>query len=306
MIEHEDEEGEAKPVIGPVTIWIGVFPDTTSPTTAHGAAKDILALLKDYQITDVDIDFRESVYVREVGPRLHAPVGDLDPLVDVVGPITPALGLRISTQGAQGTMALYLAEGGGNDRLLGLSCRHVLISSEEINIDYVYRPSARPRNVVLLDRRAFSNLIDSIKLRIGRHAIAIDRWRSQITGFECREQGNDAADATKAKANRLATQELVKRAEAAISALGELLEQANEHWSQPNNRVLGHILRSPAISLGVGPHRFKEDYGVFQINRDKLGEGFQGNKIDLSTFLTSDQGCVLASNMFLSRGKACC
>jgi hypothetical protein len=28
-------------------------------------------------------------------------------------------------------MALYLADGGGSDRLLGLSCRHVLISSKE-------------------------------------------------------------------------------------------------------------------------------------------------------------------------------
>ena len=43
-------------VVGPVTIWIGVFSESTSATAAHDAAQDVLALLKDYQITDVDID----------------------------------------------------------------------------------------------------------------------------------------------------------------------------------------------------------------------------------------------------------
>jgi hypothetical protein len=177
-----EEEGEAKkPVVGPVTIWIGVFPESTSATAAHDAAQDVLALLKDYQITDVDIDFRESFYTREVGPQLLEPVGDLDPLVDVVSPLTPALGLRISTKArpdAQGTMALYLAEGGGSDRLLGLSCRHVLIGSKEANVDYVHHPSRPPKDVLLLGKRAFTNLVDSIKLRIGRHGNDVQRWRS--------------------------------------------------------------------------------------------------------------------------------
>ena len=132
---------------------------------AHDAAQDVLALLKDYQVTDVDVDFRESFYTREVGPQLLKPVGDLDPLVDTVSPLTPSLGLRISTKArpdAQGTMALYLAEGGGSDRLLGLSYRHVLIGSKEANIDYIRHPSGSPKDVLLLGRRAFTNLVDSI------------------------------------------------------------------------------------------------------------------------------------------------
>ena len=80
------------------------------------------------------------------------------------------------------------------------------------------------------------------------------------------------------------TQGLVDNAEAAMAALGELLDQVNQHWSRPNNRVLGHILRSPAISLGVGPCGFTEDYGIFQVNRDKLRDGFVGNKKDLGAF----------------------
>jgi hypothetical protein len=117
-----EEEGEAKkPVAGPVTIWIGVFPESTSATAAHDAAKVVRAHLKDYQITDVDIDFRVSIYTREVGTQLHKPVGDPNPLVDVISPLTPAPGLCTPTRAkpdAQGTKALYLAEGGDRDRLL--------------------------------------------------------------------------------------------------------------------------------------------------------------------------------------------
>jgi len=38
------------------------------------------------------------------------------------------------------------------------------------------------------------------------------------------------------------------------------------------------------MTLDVGEHRLTEDWGIFQVNRAKLGAGFQGNKIDLGAF----------------------
>ena len=289
--DEEDADEETvevkKPVVGPVTIWIGVFPESTSATAAYHAAQDVLALLRGYQIVDVDVDFRESIYVREAGPQLLEPVDDLNPLVDVVSPLTPALGLRIYTKArpdAQGTMALYLAEGGGSDNVLGLSCRHVLIGPKEANLAYVSHPSGPSKDVFLLGKRALTNLVGSIKLRIGRHGIAAERWRRQIKGFEEREKGINAADVEKAKEARMETQGLLDKADNAMEALGILLNQVNKDWKKLGNRVLGHILRSPPISLGVGEQRFTEDWGIFRIDRAKLGNGFQGNKIDLGTF----------------------
>jgi hypothetical protein len=82
---------------------------------------------------------------------------------------------------------------------------------------------------------------------------------------------------------RLSTQRLQGKAENAMEALGVLLDWVNK---KPVNRVLGHVLRSPAISLGVGERRFTEDWGIFQVDRAKLGDGFQGtgNKLDLGAF----------------------
>jgi hypothetical protein len=248
---------------------------------------DFSAIPLDHQITDVDVDFRESIYTRDVGPRLLKPVDDLDPLVDVVSPLTPALGLRISTRArpnAQGTMALYLAEGGGSDRLLGLSCRHVLIGSQEGNFDYSYHPGAPAKDVLLLGKRAYADVVDSIKLAIGGHGISAKRWRKQIEGFKEREKGNDAADVAKAEASRIKTEGLLDEAEKAMEELGGLLNQVNKEWKKIDNRVIGHILRSPPIGLGVSEQHFTEDWGVFVVDRTKLGDGFQGNKMDLGAF----------------------
>ncbi|KAI6152593.1 hypothetical protein BKA82DRAFT_4112648 [Pisolithus tinctorius] len=291
-VEGEEDEEEEEPTktkkrnVGPVTIWIGVFPETTTPTDAHSAAQDVLALLNDYGITDVDVDFRESFYMREAGPQLLPPVGDLDPLVDVVSPLTPALGLRISTRAMpniQGTMALYLAEGGDSNRLLGLSCRHVLIGPQEANVDYRYHPGAFSKDILLLGKRAYTNLLDSIKDRIRGHGYSISRWTRQIEGFLERERGTDQADVQEAAASRIATQALMDRAKTAVGPLAALLRRVGTDWRKLNVRVLGHVLWSPAIALGVGEHRFTEDWGIFQVDRAKLGDGFQGNKLDLGT-----------------------
>ena len=181
-------------------------------------------------------------------------------------------------------MALYLAEGGGSDRLLGLSCRHVLIGSREANVDYVRHPSRPVKDVLLLGRRGFTDLVDSIKLRIRQHGITVKRWRTQIEGFQKRENGIDAVDVEEAKAARIEAQRLLDKAGKAMEALGVLLDQVNKDRKKLDNRILGHVLRSPAITLGVDEHRFTEDWGVFQVNRAKLGDGFQGNKMDLGAF----------------------
>jgi hypothetical protein len=81
---------------------------------------------------------------------------------------------------------------------------------------------------------------------------------------------------------------LLDKAETAMEALAVLLDQVNKDWNKLDKRVLGHILRSPAIALGVGQNRFTEDWGIFRVSRAKLGDGFQGNKMDLGAFRLSD------------------
>ena len=144
-------------------------------------------------------------------------------------------------------MALYLAEGGDSDRLLGLTCRHVLIGSSEANVDYSRHPSRPRKDVLLLGERAFGNLVDCIKVRIARHGISAKLYRRQTERFEAREASStNAVDVEKSRRDRIATQDLLDEANKAVEEFGKL--------------------------------------GIFVIDRAKLGDAFKGNKIDLGTF----------------------
>ena len=83
-------------VTTPVTIWVGVLPDTLTGEEAFHSSNDILDLLKEHGIFDLDVAYRESVARGFSGPELFAPVLDLDPLKAVIDPVTTALGLSIA------------------------------------------------------------------------------------------------------------------------------------------------------------------------------------------------------------------
>jgi len=59
-------------------------------------------------------------------------------------------------------MALCLAEGGDSDRLLRLTCHHVLIGSTEANIYYASHPSSPRKDVIVLGTRAFDDVLDTV------------------------------------------------------------------------------------------------------------------------------------------------
>jgi hypothetical protein len=125
-------------VTTPVTIWVGVLPDTLTGEEAFHSSNDILDLLKEHGIFDVDVAYRESVVRGFSGPELFAPVSDLDPLKAVIDPVTTALSLPIAglkTLHSQGTMGFYFRVG---KALYAVTARHVLFPQEEGNNPYSY------------------------------------------------------------------------------------------------------------------------------------------------------------------------
>ena len=97
----------------------------------------------------------------------------------------------------------------------------------------------------------------------------VEHWREVVEELTEKEKGTDPADVEKAKADRIFGESGLDDAENAIETLRPLLERISKDWKKPNNRVLGHILRSPATALGVGNSRFTEDWGIFQVDRTK-------------------------------------
>lgn len=68
-IEDEEEDKDDKMVeakklvIGPLIIWIGIFLKSTYIMAAHNVVQNILALFKDYQITNINIKYCKFFYI---------------------------------------------------------------------------------------------------------------------------------------------------------------------------------------------------------------------------------------------------
>ena len=95
-----------------VTIRVGVQEDTTTGEVAFKSSLDILGLLKQHDIDDVEVAFRESEARLPTGPPLLAPVDDDRPLKNVIHSVTTALGLPIAgekTPQVQGTFGFTSA-----------------------------------------------------------------------------------------------------------------------------------------------------------------------------------------------------
>ena len=80
----------------PVILWIGVRPTSLSRAEASKRRK----LLEENNITDVEVEIRESVVTRSVGPELLMPASDTDPIVSLlplrlVSPSLPTLHVEL-------------------------------------------------------------------------------------------------------------------------------------------------------------------------------------------------------------------
>ncbi|KAI2605625.1 hypothetical protein GGR54DRAFT_652864 [Hypoxylon sp. NC1633] len=151
--------------------------------------------------------------------------------------------------------------------LLGPTCRHVIMEAGGGNSDYVHHIHAPSRNVILLGNGAYTNLTGSIQHKIAPQGTSVNIYKRQIEDLLKQEEGNDKDNA-------------------GIEALGHFLLGVDAHWNKLENRVLGSVVRSPPIAYGVGVEGFTEDWAVFRVDKAKLGNGFQGNEIDLGTKMT--------------------
>ncbi|KZO91421.1 hypothetical protein CALVIDRAFT_568228 [Calocera viscosa TUFC12733] len=57
-------------------------------------------------------------------------------------------------------------------------------------------------------------------------------------------------------------------------------------WSDPTDRIVGHLLHCPDITLATENIGYTQDFAIIQLDEAKFGDAFQGNIIDLGTELT--------------------
>ncbi|KAI5985213.1 hypothetical protein EDC04DRAFT_2590467 [Pisolithus marmoratus] len=280
LVRFRMVRGQQAPGVSPVVIWVGVLPSTLTSEDAFNSANAILALLDNEGITDVDVEFRESVFRRSAGVELYEPASDFDVTKHVIDPLTTALGVPIAaakTPHIQGTMGFYFKDG---DDLYGVTARHILFPADEDNSDYTYKSSGPRREVLLMGTKAWGDYLKSIQIQIRKLGIGTELDREAIKRLE-RDAEGDTSTAKKAKKELLKTRKELDKTIDAIDLLQKLYEQTKKDFGEPGKRVIGHVVWSPAITVGTAPQDFTVDVCIVKLDKARFLPNFKGNVIDL-------------------------
>ena len=270
-------------------LWVGVTPRTLSRDDAEVAAVGCKGILARSHMTDIEIAFRESVFTRF--KRLIDYVPSEDPTADRRGPFTPALGLQIAPKSAphfEGTGGLYLCEGGKENRTFLLTARHVVLPPRSYrNTLYTHNNKSQPRReVILLGDKACQDVLESTMLDIGRQALLLRSYKYDLEGFVTVE-GDGAAPA---KA-REGLEHQINETEELIGTLNKFHSTVTTSWRTPRQRILGHVVYAPPISVHTGAGCHTEDWALVELYRDKINwTGFKGNVLRLGMFRSISLG----------------
>lgn len=285
----EDQQGGRK--LSPVILWIGLSPSTTSASTAHLASQEILAILASYEIPDVEVEFRESTYTPYTGPALLECVEEFDPTAGVREALTPSLGLSIAPANGsdtQGALGVYFTTGEGEGgKLFGLTSRHVVFpspsSSSNANEEYTHAAGDPKEEIQLLGAKGYEALLESIRSRIELHGFSVDILSSKLRSYEEKLLVAAAADGEDkdqlAKKLDRARHEL-EETNRAIEALEKFSVDVERDWSKPEDRIIGHVVRAPALE--VDAEGYTKDIAIIELDQDKFRE-CKGSFIDLGT-----------------------
>ncbi|KAI0682550.1 hypothetical protein BC835DRAFT_1298724 [Cytidiella melzeri] len=267
----------------PPTVWIGVLPNTLSADLAYEAALEILEILKQHNISGVDVAFRESVVKFSRGPALYGPPdGDHDPLYQVVDNVSTPLSLPISTLGAktQGTLGFYFKV--GND-LFAVTARHVLFDHDEGNDEYRHVGTFVLKEVVVMEGPAFDNYCASIHAHIrDLYCTVASCEKRAVHHKKAKAEAKDGSPEALDSAQSLKSIECeMTTARANIVTLNGFYQNIREHWRNPEDRIIGYVHWAPSINTAVSPHRYMRDFCVIKLDKKKF-KNYAGNVVSLA------------------------
>ena len=273
---------------GPLFLWVGVVPGTLSRKNAKDAAVRCKQILRSPASRSRSAS-RSSPGPPVRGssttpplltqPRTYA-AHSLPRLVSELLP-KPTLTSRVLVDSTS-AKGLYFCEGGESNRILLLTARHmVLPPSEYRNELYVRKTNSSPRReVILFGSKAYQNILVSIMSKIGHEALMVDHYKTELQSLREAVEGEDAVIT--------GTRETVKfqlaKTEKSIGALNMFRSKITKFWSTENQRILGHVVHAPPISVGTGDKRFTEDWALVELHSEKIdSKGFKGNVINIGT-----------------------
>ena len=264
----------------PVILWIGVMPSSLSSQDGITTAFKCRELLNEPGISDIDVEIRESEATCSTGPKLLAPVHDFHPAARVRNPLTNTLGHPISAKSTpwiEGTSGFFVAQGDRHDNLFLVTARHVVFGTDKNNNDYFRhkKNGQPPQCITLFGERSLRECCDSIPMAIEDQRPVIEyRERQRITIVPVPYKPKSM------KQTRLEAE--LEQARVRVQELEKFNHDFLTGWVSQEDRILGHVVLSPPIDVGVGRESFTEGWAAIEIDKSKIDESrFYFNAIDL-------------------------
>lgn len=284
---HGPPGEEAEGTLGPVVIWVGVVPGSTSSDAAHDVSQEILMLLEKHGIRDIVVEWREAVLQKLAGPPLLRHVGSGNATQHVRRFLTPLLGVPIATEemedeDSQGTLTLWFHEnkdksGNPSNKVYGVSNCHVL--RKNTGAGYEHRGGAPMDYVRVCGTRRFKRGIDEFVKVIADRGILAELWAREIVKLKAKA-GQDPEDLKEIQRTEIK----LKDENAAITELTTLHDQVMKDWSNIRlHRNIGHVQYAEAIKVDEGGTGYTSDWAVFMAAQARVSGQFEGNVVDLGS-----------------------
>ncbi|KAJ7092352.1 hypothetical protein B0H15DRAFT_1021089 [Mycena belliarum] len=280
-VQFSIPDAEGNPVLEEhLVVWISVFPGTTSEESCRDASWPILAILEKHNVKDAAVHWIEGAPERfGPGPAMMEFVDDTDPTAYIRRAVTAVLGAPLAphtrqANDGQGSLGVFFHEGrdkhGKNsDRVLAFTNKHVV--SEGTKTDYEPgRSGACKQYIRNCGLRRYERMLEET-----RAAIAKKVGEGKFVAEQL-DQNVFATD----MARRLKEAQL-KTLEEDVVMLDDFLRLAKSSRAEIDNRAVGWLDYAPCIQNDVDTRRYTWDGAVFELDKARWEQQFQGNHVYL-------------------------
>ena len=128
--------------------------------------------------------------------------------------------------------------------------------------------------------KAFTNFLISIQGHIGILNNTVGVLGKRVTALTARSEGG-GPNAEQAAGELVETQRELNKTRTAIEELKKFFVKMKKQWTKPKDRVIGHVVWAPPISVSTAPHSYTKDVCVVKLDEKKFSQNFRRNVLDL-------------------------
>lgn len=291
-------------------LWIGVKPGSLSRQKAQEVTVGCETILSKFKMTDVKVAFRESLFILSSGFKLlHYPISS----TEVARPLIPFLGLQIAsphTPHTEGTGGLYIRI---SNKLYVLTARHVVFPLKDVPNELCdhrcTKAGSKPAcPVIILGPEAFRKAYNTVVSHMSEQRSKI-KWcneklqelqekrpkekqskEKQPKGKQPKEKQPKEKQPEEKKEKAVDVSELTAirdkqlMAEMCLEGLDDIFTKITYKEDQ---RIIGHVVYSPAIAVSADEECHNEDWALIEVDPTIIDfKKFEGNVIYLGLKVT--------------------